>query len=361
MNQIPEFTVIGGGIIGMLTAKQLVDHGHSVMLIDKSNAGTESSWAGGGILLPLYPWRQAKAISTLVKESLSIYPILSKQLTTTTTIDPEWHDCGMLITNNPDIEKATSWCEQYHIPYQFADHHHLSRFNTTTENPLWLPSIAQARNPRLLKSLKAYLQKKQVILKESFPINGCKVENHSIKSIYSDHQSFPVEQVVICAGAWTGELTKSLLPQNTKLPEITPVKGQMLLFDANTNVLSHMILDKNHYLIPRKDGKILAGSTVEYNGFNKQTDKKTYQALFEFATQLCPELANYPVIKHWAGIRPGTQEGIPYISKHPTIENLSINAGHFRNGLVMGPSSAKLLADLTLNRPLSVDPIPYQL
>jgi Glycine/D-amino acid oxidases (deaminating) len=120
-------------------------------------------------------------------------------------------------------------------------------------------------------------------------------------------------------------------------------------------------LDDDQYLIPRRDGKILAGSSVEQDGFNKTTTTEARDRLNTFAVNLLPSLKSFPVVKHWAGLRPGTEHGVPYIDKHPEINNLYINAGHFRNGLAMGPASAQLMVDLVLNRPTSVAPIPYQL
>jgi len=121
------------------------------------------------------------------------------------------------------------------------------------------------------------------------------------------------------------------------------------------------VLDGDHYLIPRLDGKILAGSTVEQDGFNKTTSLETREHLRDFALNLFPTLRKFPLSHHWAGLRPGTKHGIPYIDVHPEISNLYINAGHFRNGLVMGPASAQLMVDLILGRPTAVAPESYQL
>ncbi len=170
-----------------------------------------------------------------------------------------------------------------------------------------------------------------------------------------------MNQLIISTGAWTGKLAKQLLPNYLRTPEIYPVKGQMLLFNAKPDTLPHMVLDDDHYLIPRLDGKILVGSSVEHSAFNKSATKKTKEKLFAFATELFPTLKNFPLCNHWAGLRPGTKKGIPFIDKHPEIKNLAINAGHYRNGLVMGPASAQLIADLILGRIPCVDPEPYRL
>jgi len=361
MTQTSEITIIGSGAIGLLTAREFIKAGCSVTLIDKSLSGQESSWAGGGILLPLYPWRQPKAISSLVIESNKNYSALSNDLFKATQIDPEWYDCGLLICKNPDNELATAWCDQHQVSYKPADSSILKGLNTEAINPLWLPNIAQARNPRLLKSLKAYLLDAGVTFIENCAVLDATINNDQINSLITDKGNIEVNQLIICTGAWTAELSKKLLPSDTHTPDISPVKGQMVLFDAEPETLLHMVLDDDHYLIPRRDGKILAGSSVEHTEFDKSTSSEAKEKLAGLAIDLFPALQEFPITHHWAGLRPGTKQGIPYIDKHPEIKNLSINAGHFRNGLVMGPASACLMADLILDRKPCVDPEPYKL
>ena len=330
MIKTPDITVVGGGVIGLLTAREFVNAGATVTLIDKGLLGQESSWAGGGILLPLYPWRQAEAISTLVLQSLHLYPTLAAHLIEGTGKDPEWTPCGLLITKNPDFDTAIDWCQRHQIRFETASAHFFNILNTHAEQPLWLPDIAQARNPRLVKSLIQDLHNKGVTLQEHCELTDLTLVNNHITHLNTSRGSLPVKQLIISAGAWTGSLFKQLFPEMlTYAPQVAPVKGQMLLFDAPPNTLQTMVLDGDQYLIPRRDGK--------------------------------PALNKAPLLHHWAGLRPGTEQGIPYIDRHPSIANLSINAGHFRNGLVMGPASAQLMVDLLLNRPTAVDPRPYQL
>ncbi|KAF3982130.1 MAG: glycine oxidase ThiO [Methylococcales symbiont of Hymedesmia sp. n. MRB-2018] len=355
-----DITIIGGGIIGLLSAKEFVEAGCQVSLIDKSFTGKESSWAGGGILLPLYPWRQASAISSLAVASIKCYADLAEQLFNGTAIDPEWLDCGMLVCKNPDINLAAEWCIKHQVLCHEADHFLYKNLNTQVNNPLWLPEIAQIRSPRLLKALKAFLLKKNVQFIENCAISDCLLKHNRIESLVTDQGKISVNQLIICAGAWSKHLIKQLLSVQ-HLPNIAPVKGQMLLFDAQPDTLARIIVDDAHYLIPRRDGKILVGSSVEHCQFDKSTSLEAKNELYAFATELFPALNNTPVINHWAGLRPGTSQGVPYISKHPEIKNLSINAGHFRNGLVMAPASAKLMADLILDRQPSINPKPYTL
>lgn len=356
-----DITVIGGGIIGLLTAREFHKAGATVTVLDKSTLGNESSWAGGGILLPLYPWRQSPAITHLVKQSLGLYPILASQLAENTGIDPELNPCGLLITQNPDLAAANAWCTAYEIALESAENK-LIGLNTTPDNPLFLPHIAQIRNPRLIKALTQDLLQCGVQLIENCQLSGVNVENDKVYSLNTSFGKLPISKLIICAGAWTSGLMAHYFPTiSNNRPQISPVKGQMLLYAAKPDTLSNIVLEGDHYLIPRLDGHILAGSTVEVNTFDKTTTPEAQRQISDFALKLLPALKNYPLVKQWAGIRPGTHDGIPYIDRHPGISNLSINAGHFRNGLAMAPASAQLMADLILGRPTSVGPKPYRL
>lgn len=360
MTTIPDITIIGGGVIGLLTAREFINAGATVTVLEKNLIGQESSWAGGGILLPLYPWRQHDAISRLVIQSLQLYPKLAQQLAEFTPINPEWRSCGLLITKNPDVNAATSWCRANAMPVQTANPIIYSALNTTVDHPLWLPTIGQIRNPRLLKSLKQDLLNKGVILREHCHITATTIEHNCITRLDTNTGKININHLVIAAGAWSEQVYGQLFPQFMAVaPQIAPVRGQMLLYQAEPDTLSHIILDDDRYLIPRSDGKIVIGSTVEKQGFDKSTTADAKNQLQNFAENLLPSLKTFPLIHHWAGLRPGTHNGVPYIGKHPLISNLSINAGHFRNGLVMAPASAQLIADLILNRPPKVDPNPY--
>lgn len=362
MASIPDITIIGGGVSGLLTARELVLAGAKVAVMEKNQLGQESSWAGGGILLPLYPWRQNEAISTLTLCSHHIYPRLAQELLSATGIDPEWQQSGLLITRNPDVDSALEWCRQHQVTVTKPSSEMLSDFHTETYNPLWLPEIAHIRNPRLLQALQQDLKTRGAPFFEHCELLDAVIRNKRIESIKTSSGDYPVKHLIIASGAWSGNLWQRLFATNGQNSiAIQPVKGQMLLYDGPLELLKTMILDNSHYLIPRRDGKILAGSTVEHAGFDKTPDAQTRQELHDFAITLFPTLKNLPLIKHWAGLRPGTEQGVPYIDNHPEIENLSINAGHFRNGLVMGPASARLLAALLTGQEPPFSPEPYKI
>ncbi len=361
MSTIPDITIIGGGIMGLLTARACRLAGAKVTILEQNQIGRESSWAGGGILLPIYPWRHHDAVSKLVIQSLTLYPSLIASIQQSSQIDPEFIQSGMLICKNPDYNDALSWCDTYAIRHTPASSELLNKFTTDYDQPLWLPDIYQARNPRLLKSVYADLVQLGVEFIADSELKSLHISNQRVHAITTSTGDYPIGQIVLTTGSWTGRLWQQLFAdQQSTQPKINPVKGQMLLFEAQPDTLDTMVLDDAHYLIPRRDGKILAGSTVEQADFDKSTDPETKAHLTHFAHQLLPALQQFPIIAHWAGLRPGTEQGIPYIAKHPELKNLSINAGHFRNGLTLAPASAELLTDLLFDRPPKLDPTPYQ-
>lgn len=362
MHSIPDITFVGGGITALLSARLFSLAGANVTIIDRNEIGKESSWAGGGILLPLYPWRQADAISKLVIPSIAAYPELVQALIESTGLDPEYIISGLLMTKLDDLDKAQDWCHNYLIQSSSANALQQETFSQSNAQSLFLDKIAQVRNPCLLKSLKQDLTQRGVQIIEHCAIENLSIKNKQITEIASDAQTFSVNSVVITAGAWTGDLWRQLFGSIAgHQPDVFPVKGQMLIFDTAIGTLDTMVLENDRYLIPRIDGKILCGSTVEYADFDKSTTEQAQQSLAIFARKLFPALESAPIIHHWAGLRPGTQQGIPYIDKHPEIDNLAISAGHFRNGFAMGPASAQLLYELINKQATSLDPAPYQL
>lgn len=361
MAKVSDITIVGGGVLGMLTAFEFSRQGARVTLLEKNDCGQESSWAGGGILLPIYPWRQHEAITQLVLQSIKLYPSLIADIHHRSGIDPEFLCSGMLVCKNPDYSAALAWGSRYGVRMTNPPLALTEIFAPCLDAPLWLPEICQVRNPRLIKALYASLCQMGVEIIPQCELTGLTLQQSRVLGIQTTLGYYPVEQLVLTTGAWSGELWRTLFASNpVVMPNIAPAKGQMLLFAAEPNLLSTMVLDGAHYLIPRQDGGILVGSTVEYVGFDKTVHQEARQQLEAFAYATLPALRNYPVQHHWAGLRPGTETGIPYIGIHPEIDNLSINAGHFRNGLTLAPASAELLVNLLLKRPTAISPIPYQ-
>lgn len=354
--------IIGGGISGMLVARELCAEQVSVTIIEQAaQTGRESSWAGGGIISPLYPWRYDTSVNRLAQWSQQVYPQLCEELFAETGIDPEWTQTGLLIMTD-DIESARCWSGQFGQSMEVVESRRIQEVEPAFSDPegtgVWLPDIAQVRNPRLVKALRAFLEKQGVRFITGTEVEGFAHNDGRISGITTRSEQLAADRVVVASGAWSQQL---LLKLGQHVPKVEPVLGQMLLFQTTPHLITRMVLSEQRYIIPRRDGRVLVGSTVERVGFNKHTTDVAYQELHAAALKLMPVLAEWPVEAHWAGLRPGAPQGIPYIYEHPEISGLYVNCGHYRNGVVLGPASAHLLVDQMLNRPPIVDIAPYLL
>jgi len=357
---VPDVAIIGGGIIGLLTARELVNAGATVSIYDRQGIGRESSWAGGGILSPLYPWRYPEAVNRLAAWSQRQYPVLTDELLQETGVDPEYLESGLLINASNDLDIGSKWIENHNIPFEI-----LSPGDVAGVQPgvaeigsdwLWLPEIAQVRNPYLLQSLRQYLLRKEVKIVENTPISEFIIENGKVTGLSSGRETITADRFLLAAGAWSG-----LLGAEAGLRlKVEPVRGQMLLLNGEPGLLQRRVLSDSHYLIPRRDGRILVGSTLEYVGFDKSVTSEATNELEQAAEAIFPGiLGRCGIETQWAGLRPGSPEGIPYIGMHPGIDNLFVCSGHFRNGFVLGPASARLAADLMLEREPVLEPGAY--
>ncbi|HKK14563.1 MAG TPA: glycine oxidase ThiO [Gammaproteobacteria bacterium] len=353
--------VVGGGLIGMLTARELRAAGVDVRIMDRQAAGQEASWAGGGILSPLYPWRFPDPVTDLASWGQEYYPTLSDELAAETGIDPEWTQSGLLILDAEERDSARAWAQRHGLRLELLDRAEIRRCESAVMDPegaaIWLPDVAQIRNPRFLKCLRRSLELRGVPVEEHAEVRAVAVEHGRVVGVDTREGRVPADRVVVAGGAWTGQLLASM---GLELP-VHPVRGQMILFHTRPGLLHRIVLYQDHYLIPRRDGRILAGSTLEHTGYDKSTTEGARKLLYTRAVQLLPDLADYGVERHWAGLRPGSPTGVPFIGEHPTIQGLFVNAGHFRNGVVLGPASARLLRDLFIGHTPIIDATAYSL
>ncbi|MGG5872449.1 glycine oxidase ThiO [Pseudomonas peli] len=351
---------VGGGVVGLLSSMLLAQAGRDVVIVDSGSIGRESSWAGGGIVSPLYPWRYSPAVTALAHWSQDFYPRLGEQLLAQTQIDPEVYVTGLYWLDLDDEAEALAWAQREGRPLQRVDVAAVERAVPALAEgfgrAVQMADVANVRNPRLVKALRAALQQMpNVSLHEHCAASGFIRECGRITGVHTAQGDMYADQVVLAAGAWSGELMKTL---GIELP-VVPVKGQMILYKCAEDFLPAIVLAKGRYAIPRRDGHILIGSTLEHAGFDKTPTGEALASLKASAIELLPALADAEVVGHWAGLRPGSPEGIPFIGPVPGHDGLWLNCGHYRNGLVLAPASCQLLADLMLGREPIVDPAPY--
>ncbi len=358
---LAEVVVVGGGLIGMLSARELALAGLSVKLIERGETGRESSWAGGGILSPLYPWRYPDAVSELARWGQACYPELADALAREGGVDPQMTRSGMLVLgcDAEERDSAVDWAVRFDAELESVNGTTLKRLEPALgeadDSGLWLPTVAQVRNPRLLQALRGSLRALGVELEEGREAFGFEARGGRLAGVKTRDGLIECEQAVLAGGAWSRGLLTSL---GIELP-VRPVRGQMLLYRGAPNTLERIILSQERYVIPRRDGRVLVGSTLEEVGFDKSTTEEARAELEAAAARIVPALAAMEVEHHWSGLRPGSPDGIPYIGAVPQLPGLFVNTGHFRNGVVLGPASVRLLADLVTGASPILDPEAY--
>ncbi|VAX10036.1 Glycine oxidase ThiO [hydrothermal vent metagenome] len=353
--------IIGGGLIGMLSAWELRQSGLSVTIVEQGACGKESSWAGGGILSPLYPWRYSDAVTALAHWSQAYYPDFLQLLYEKSGVDPQLQNNGLLILDTDEACDAENWAQKWGYTLEQVDAKTIRSLEPSLgevpDSALWLPGVAHVRNPRLLKALKESLLNQGVEIREYCAVKGLSLHGKAVQGVQTETDTLTAGIVVLSGGAWSGQLLAST---GNNLP-VQPVRGQMILYRGEADVVSRIILSKDRYVIARRDGRVLVGSTLEQTGFDKSTTESARNELAAEALRLVPALQKYEIEHHWAGLRPGSPEGIPYICAHPDLSGLFINTGHFRNGVVLGLASSRLLADLLLGREAIVAADAYQI
>ena len=341
-----KFTlVIGAGIAGLSLAWDLLQRGRAVVIAERHLAGGESTWAGGGILSPLLPWDYPTTVTQLALRAMQAWPAWVTDIERVSGLDAEYQVCGLHAHRVPEAARALDWCA-----LQGMRVHH-----DPGSSSLWLPDIAQVRNPRIAQALRAACIRAGARLIESQPVCALGIQGRQVSTVQLDGESFEIDQLAIATGAWAGLPLAGTAP----VPHVRPIRGQMLLFKFEPDVLDTMVYCEGLYVIPRRDGHVLVGSTLEDAGFDKSTDATTAHRLHQQATEWLPVLAGAQPVRHWAGLRPGAPDNIPIVGRHPDFDNVFVNTGHYRYGLTMAPASAELLADLMEDKTPALDPAPY--
>ncbi len=356
----PDIVVIGAGVMGLMLSRELAGAGMSVTLVERARAGREASRAAGGILSPLEPWLAPEPITTLASWSQARYPGIASDLEGETGLDVEWVRSGMVVLDPDRPADAEVWAAAHDLAIRSVEPEALEDIapEVAAAPALWLPHVAQVRNPRFMDALVASARAKGVRLLEGAGDASVVIANggnNRVAGVDTEMGRLVTDRVAITAGAWTGRVLELI---GAEVP-IRPVRGQMIHFKVEPGTVGHIVQHKGRYVIPRRDGVVIVGSTVEATGYDKGTTKRASAELAAAAADMVPALKDVPVEGHWSGLRPEAPGGVPMIGSVRHAAGLWMCAGHFRNGITIAPASACLARNLILDETPCVDPMPY--
>lgn len=348
--------VVGGGIIGLSIAFELAKRGQQVTVVEKQTCGGASSWAGVGILPPVAQREIHEPLEQLRALSHDLFSHWADELRNETNVDNGWRNCGGIYLATTAGEAATLIANQLHWQELGIRYHRWTidqlidrepRLNTLAQSQLlraiyWLPDECQVRTPHHMRALKAACTGRDVKIVEHCQVVQLSAnDDHSVSLETSKGPMF-AQNICVTAGPWS----RQLLHELGVTTGILPVRGQVVLFHPKEKLLTSIVNEGHRYLVSRDDGRILVGSNEEEVGFVCENTEEVIRELCQWSYKILPQLAQTPIERTWAGLRPASFDSYPYIGKLPGYANLFMASGHFRAGIHLSCGTAVVMADL---------------
>ncbi len=360
--EISDVLVVGGGVIGMSIARALKKNGvGQVTVLDSGRLGQEASSAAAGMLTAQADAEKRDDLFDLCYQGRGLYEGFAEELKAETGIDIELETSGTLSVSFSEddsrrLDNIYSWQNAAGFPVQKLDTRELlelePRLSSAVKGGLFFPRDVQVENRLLVKALAASLKlpnvRGSIRIVENTPVTSLLVENGKIAGVETPAGNFSAPIVVLAAGAWS-----SLIPlgergeaeRNRSLAlDVIPVRGQMISFQPGKRLFTRVIMSSAGYLVPRADNRLLAGATVEKAGFDKNVTTSGLESLSRSAYEIAPELKKIEISEKWAGLRPCAADMLPVIGHYNNIGGLYVATGHYRNGILLAPVTAQMLA-----------------
>jgi len=329
-----DVAIIGGGIIGLALARELRKHNLTVLVVERGEPGREASHAAAGMLASCDP-TLPPSLAALASASADLYPEFVHELEDESGLRVDYRTDGTIafLETNPGPLLP---CMR---PLTAADVTHLEPHLAAAIRPAHFLHEAAVDPRTLLEALLRAAKHRNVDISSGSPVTEVEVNGRSAIALKTSRTSFPAEIIVNCSGAWAALIPPITIPTR-------PVKGQMLsLVPSRRGLIKHVVRAPEVYLVPRSDGRIIVGSTLEEAGFDKRVDADTVQRLHQAAANLVPELGEARMLEAWAGLRPGTPDALPVLGR-TSLENYSVATGHFRDGILLAPITAMVMSQL---------------
>jgi glycine oxidase len=360
-----DVVVIGGGVIGLTIARALRLRGvREVMLIERGRPGAEASWAAGGILAPQVEADHGDAFFRLACASRDLYPAFAAALLEESGIDVELDRSGTLCLgftgqDGEELRRRYQWQIGKGLRVELLSGGEARRLepciSANVSSALRLPNDWQVENRRLVQALVSACQKLNVELVTDCAVTALRIEHETVCGVETSSGFVAAPIVVVAAGVWSSLIDSPGLP----LIEIEPVRGQMLCFETRPQIAQHVLFSARGYLVPRQNGHVLAGSTAEHAGFDKRVTEDGIKSIKAMTLEISDAIAGLPIIDSWAGLRPRAKDDLPVLGPGEDVEGLFYATGHYRNGILLAPITAEVIADAIVQGVTSADLGPF--
>jgi glycine oxidase len=347
-----EVLIIGGGVIGLSIARELQKKGaERITVVDRGNLGAEASWAAAGMLAPNVETDSDADFHRFGIESLELYPKFAAELLDETGIDIELDRTGTLCVafsedESDELHETFARQTARNVSVELLAGEEVRRLEPSISEEvraaLFYPNDWQVENRKLVAALREFARRNDIKIVENVEVSELITENQNVVGARTSAGNFRSDTTVIATGAWTSFIKIG----NAKMPvSIRPIRGQMVSFSNRERLLRHVVYGHRGYLVPRTDGRILVGATVEDVGFDKTTNAEGVDSLRLAAIEILPQLANSETGETWAGLRPFADDGLPVLGEIADWRNVMIATAHYRNGILLAPKTAQIVAE----------------
>lgn len=341
--------IVGGGAIGCAIAYYLSRAGVRATVLDRGRVGMGASNAAAGMLAPLAEAHGPGPMLDLFLASLGMFPALTQELHDATGIDLEYRVTGILRVafteeEAQELRKRLEWQQPLGLPLEWLDESMLwevePRLSPRVVGGVFSEEEGQVSNQNLTLAFARAAAARGAILREQTPVTSLIMSDGRATAVRTPQGRVAAGYVVLAAGAWTGRLARRL---GLDVP-VRPVRGQMLALGGMVTPIRSIVWGPRGYLVPRANGLVFAGATVEEVGFRPRTTVRGLREVRRAAIEMVPQLAQAQAQFTWAGLRPGSADELPILGPLPGLENVIVASGHYRNGILLSPITGHLIA-----------------
>ncbi|WP_163993013.1 glycine oxidase ThiO [Pyxidicoccus caerfyrddinensis] len=361
--RVSNVIIVGGGIMGCGIALRLRQAGVRVTVLERSIPGAEASSAAAGILAPQMESDGPGPFLELCLRSRGLYPAFASELRELTGVDVAYRPCGVLKVafNEAEVhhlDATVAWQRGMGLRAELLDGTAARalepRLSPKALAAAHFPDDHQVDNRLLVRALSMAAARVGAEFRSGY-VRGVMHEQGRAVGVDLDGEVLRADAVVLAAGSWSALVQGA----GVEPKAVRPARGQMVQLQTRLPVLDRILTSEKGYLVPRADGRVIAGSTMELVGFDKQVTAAGLARILDMALELCPELASAPVTDSWAGFRPWTEDRNPFLGEGP-VPGLFLATGHFRNGILLAPITAKLITQAVLGEKSTMDLTPFR-